>query len=158
MYAGTQPWTPSVLDVGHDDYFRAGIAGCLDLASSSYLGGAPPTTSTTTSTTSSTTTSTTATTTVQPLRATVVSVTIAGHGKKRVLSVRLEVSDTASVRIVLTGGGRTEGAKTFAVRAGDLDLALAIGSASAGSARLKITVTGANRQTVKLAASVVVPA
>jgi hypothetical protein len=38
MYAGDQPWYPSVLDVGRDDYFEAPIPGCLDLADSPYFG------------------------------------------------------------------------------------------------------------------------
>ena len=37
MYAGTEPWHPSVLDFHHDDYFRAGVSGCPDLANSSFL-------------------------------------------------------------------------------------------------------------------------
>ena len=39
MYAGDQPWTPSVLDIGHDDYFAAPIEGCVDLATSGWLAG-----------------------------------------------------------------------------------------------------------------------
>jgi len=46
MYAGDQPWYPSVLDFGRDDYFDAHIPGCLDLANSPYFGAtqspAPP--------------------------------------------------------------------------------------------------------------------
>jgi hypothetical protein len=38
MWAGDAPWTPAVLDAGHDDYFHAGLPGCLDLADSPYLG------------------------------------------------------------------------------------------------------------------------
>jgi hypothetical protein len=37
MYAGDQPWQPSVLDVGRDDYFEAAIEGCADLARSAFL-------------------------------------------------------------------------------------------------------------------------
>jgi len=37
MYAGPEPWTPSAVDVGSDDYFGAGIPGCPDLARSPYL-------------------------------------------------------------------------------------------------------------------------
>jgi hypothetical protein len=37
MYAGDQPWHPSVLDVGHDDYYKHNIPGCLDLAKSAFL-------------------------------------------------------------------------------------------------------------------------
>jgi hypothetical protein len=37
MYAGDQPWYPTTLDVGHDDYYGAHITGCLDLADSPYL-------------------------------------------------------------------------------------------------------------------------
>ena len=37
MYAGQEPWTPSVLDVGRDDYFGHGRPGCLDLAASGLL-------------------------------------------------------------------------------------------------------------------------
>jgi len=36
-YAGTQPWQPSKLDVGRDDYHGHGKAGCLDLQTSAYL-------------------------------------------------------------------------------------------------------------------------
>ena len=38
MYTGDQRWRPGQLDVGHDDYFRAYIRGCPDLADSPYLG------------------------------------------------------------------------------------------------------------------------
>jgi hypothetical protein len=37
MYAGDEPWTPSVLDVGRDDYFDANVPGCPDLADSPFL-------------------------------------------------------------------------------------------------------------------------
>ncbi|MEP7274900.1 MAG: hypothetical protein ABI812_01010, partial [Betaproteobacteria bacterium] len=37
MYAGTQPWVPSVLDLNRDDYFGHGRAGCADLANAAYL-------------------------------------------------------------------------------------------------------------------------
>ncbi len=37
MYAGSLPWRPSILDVGHDDYFNHSIVGCLDLAESVFL-------------------------------------------------------------------------------------------------------------------------
>jgi hypothetical protein len=42
MWAGDGPWVPSgwenvVLDAGNDDYYRAHIRGCLDLARSSFL-------------------------------------------------------------------------------------------------------------------------
>jgi hypothetical protein len=37
MYAGDQPWVPSVLDVGRDDYFEAPVRGCPDLADSPFL-------------------------------------------------------------------------------------------------------------------------
>jgi hypothetical protein len=36
MYAGNEDWHPSVLDIGHDDYFDAHIPGCLDLTDSPY--------------------------------------------------------------------------------------------------------------------------
>jgi Divergent InlB B-repeat domain len=42
LYAGDQPWNPSVLDVGHDDYFDAHVAGCPDLVDSPYLEGNGP--------------------------------------------------------------------------------------------------------------------
>ncbi len=42
MYAGPLAWQPSVLDVGHDDYFDAHVAGCPDLATSPYLVSAGP--------------------------------------------------------------------------------------------------------------------
>jgi hypothetical protein len=42
MYAGAQPWSPSVLDYGHDDYFDTGNASCPDLARSPYLVGNAP--------------------------------------------------------------------------------------------------------------------
>ena len=39
MYAGGQPWLPTTLDIGRDDYFNAPVGGCLDLADSKYLEG-----------------------------------------------------------------------------------------------------------------------
>lgn len=42
MYAGSQPWKPSKLDVGRDDYFGHGKAGCLDLDESAYLSATKP--------------------------------------------------------------------------------------------------------------------
>jgi hypothetical protein len=46
MYAGSAPWTPSTLDVGHDDYYDAKHTACLDLSASVYLtsGESVPTT------------------------------------------------------------------------------------------------------------------
>jgi hypothetical protein len=41
MYAGDQPWTPQVLDVGRDDYFGASRPGCLDLTRSEHYEGGP---------------------------------------------------------------------------------------------------------------------
>jgi len=41
MYAGTQPWQPSTLDVNHDDYFDHARPGCADLAQSAYLDNSP---------------------------------------------------------------------------------------------------------------------
>jgi hypothetical protein len=37
MYAGPDPWQPSVLDFNHDDYFDAHIPACADLSDSPYL-------------------------------------------------------------------------------------------------------------------------
>jgi hypothetical protein len=37
MYAGPLPWQPSILDIGHDDYFQYNRPGCLDLAKSPFL-------------------------------------------------------------------------------------------------------------------------
>jgi hypothetical protein len=38
MYAGDTPWTfPLTLDIGHDDYYRADIAGCPSLERSGFL-------------------------------------------------------------------------------------------------------------------------
>jgi hypothetical protein len=42
MYAGDEPWRPSVLDVGNDDYYHAHRPGCLELAESPYLEGNEP--------------------------------------------------------------------------------------------------------------------
>lgn len=43
MYSGFAPWTfPLQLDIGHDDYYKHGHAGCLDLADSRYLTSAGP--------------------------------------------------------------------------------------------------------------------
>lgn len=39
MYAGDQPWRPSMLDVGRDDYYGHSVPGCPDLAKSAYLSG-----------------------------------------------------------------------------------------------------------------------
>jgi hypothetical protein len=46
LYAGDEPWQPSVLDFGHDDYYGTGRSDCLDFARSALLeGNAPPTVS-----------------------------------------------------------------------------------------------------------------
>jgi hypothetical protein len=37
MYAGDKPWQPSILDIGHDDYFGHAKNGCLDLQDSEYI-------------------------------------------------------------------------------------------------------------------------
>ena len=39
MYAGDEGWQPAVLDVGHDDYFMAGIPGCASLEQSAFFDG-----------------------------------------------------------------------------------------------------------------------
>lgn len=41
MFSGPQAWRPSTLDVNHDDYFGAAIAGCPDLANSAFLDPLP---------------------------------------------------------------------------------------------------------------------
>ena len=38
MYAGPLPWQPSLLDVGRDDYFGYSHVGCLNVATSPFLG------------------------------------------------------------------------------------------------------------------------
>ena len=42
MYQGPLPWQPSVLDVGHNDYFGHGRSDCLDFAQSAFLEPAAP--------------------------------------------------------------------------------------------------------------------
>jgi len=42
MYAGPEPWLPSTLDTNHDDYYSAGVTGCLDLSQSAFLASPPP--------------------------------------------------------------------------------------------------------------------
>ena len=37
MYAGDLPWRPSLLDIGHDDYYGHSSAGCPDLAKMPWL-------------------------------------------------------------------------------------------------------------------------
>jgi hypothetical protein len=37
MYAGPLPWQPSILDVGHDDYYDHGRLDCPDFARSPFL-------------------------------------------------------------------------------------------------------------------------
>ncbi|MEA2600878.1 MAG: hypothetical protein QOF89_1870 [Acidobacteriota bacterium] len=37
MYAGDQPWRPSILDINHDDYFGHSHPSCLDLEDSAFL-------------------------------------------------------------------------------------------------------------------------
>jgi PASTA domain len=37
MYAGNEPWTPSVLDFGHDDYFSSSSSDCPDLTRIGFL-------------------------------------------------------------------------------------------------------------------------
>ena len=41
MYGSSLPWQPSILDVGHDDYYKHQNAGCLDLAQSAFLDPLP---------------------------------------------------------------------------------------------------------------------
>ena len=41
MYAGDQPWVPTVLDINRDDYFGANRPGCADLSQSEYYEGGP---------------------------------------------------------------------------------------------------------------------
>jgi hypothetical protein len=44
MYAGCEPWRPTMLDVDRNDYFNHRIPGCLDLNNSAFLEwpGEPP--------------------------------------------------------------------------------------------------------------------
>jgi hypothetical protein len=42
MYAGNQPWQPSVLDVVHDDYYLTGRTDIVDLSRSVFLDPLPP--------------------------------------------------------------------------------------------------------------------
>jgi hypothetical protein len=44
MYAGCEPWWPTTLDVGRNDYFKHRIPGCSDLNNSAFLEwhGEPP--------------------------------------------------------------------------------------------------------------------
>lgn len=47
MYSGSQPWQPSTLDLGRNDYYGHGRGDCVDLAKSAFLepsapGAAPP--------------------------------------------------------------------------------------------------------------------
>ena len=135
----------------------AGQAGLTAFGSDLFT-TSTPTPTTTTSTTTTSTSTTTTTTKVTALRAHLLSAAVARHGKKRVLSVHLSVSGTASVRLVLTVGGRQEGAKTFAVKAGTSTLMLSIGGAPAGTGRLKITVSAPNRRSATLSTTVTVPA
>ena len=37
MWGGTTGWMPTTLDVGHDDYYLAGIPGCVDLSTVGFL-------------------------------------------------------------------------------------------------------------------------
>ena len=41
MYAGNQPWMPSQIDVGHDDYFDLTNSTCLDIARSVFIDPLP---------------------------------------------------------------------------------------------------------------------
>lgn len=62
MYAGDQPWQPSILDVGRNDYYGHSLPGCVDIATAGYLGPyTPATTATTATATTATTTSSTTT-------------------------------------------------------------------------------------------------
>jgi hypothetical protein len=56
MYAGSAPWAPSTLDVGHDDYYDAHRSGCLDLSASAYFTSGQPVPTTTAVTTATITT------------------------------------------------------------------------------------------------------
>ena len=42
LYDGNEMWQPSILDIGHDDYFRHNKPGCLDLAKSVFLDPTQP--------------------------------------------------------------------------------------------------------------------
>jgi hypothetical protein len=42
MWAGDGQWQPSVLDVGHDDYYKTGRSDCADLSRSALLDPLPP--------------------------------------------------------------------------------------------------------------------
>ena len=37
MYAGPEPWQPSILDTNRDDYYSANVPGCLDFSQSTFL-------------------------------------------------------------------------------------------------------------------------
>jgi hypothetical protein len=41
MYAGSSPWTPSLVDFGRDDYFKHGKANCYDVAQSVFMDPLP---------------------------------------------------------------------------------------------------------------------
>ncbi len=60
MYAGDLPWQPSILDIGRDDYYGHSISGCVNLATSGYLGPYTPPATTMQATTAATTASPTA--------------------------------------------------------------------------------------------------
>ncbi|MBI5931756.1 MAG: hypothetical protein HY862_20770 [Chloroflexi bacterium] len=42
MYAGDEPWQPSILDIGRDDYYGHGKPDCLDLAKSVFMDPTAP--------------------------------------------------------------------------------------------------------------------
>jgi hypothetical protein len=69
MYSGSEPWYPSVLDYGNDDYYRHENSNITDIEDSSFLTTnhtivySSTTTSTSPTTTTTTTLSTTTTTT-----------------------------------------------------------------------------------------------
>lgn len=42
MYSGTLSWRPSLLDIGHDDYFRNTGSGCVDVSQSAFMDPAAP--------------------------------------------------------------------------------------------------------------------
>ena len=42
MYSGNLTWRPSLLDIGHDDYFRNADSDCLDVSQSMFMDPSVP--------------------------------------------------------------------------------------------------------------------
>jgi hypothetical protein len=90
MYAGSEPWKPESLDIGHDDYYGHSRAGCPDLADSAYL--ARPDTSVDTA---------------------LAGATVERQGHKRFVHITLDALEPVNGTARLVRGGKLLASKSF---------------------------------------------